>query len=170
MKKPNIRTPLIIIGCIICGAAMIISSFAGGFGIIVFHLISWDFSRHLTIENFVSSIESEGKMSALVYGRKKSVTDAGFINEYISILMASEKSDVASCYGSEQDDISIGVSDGKYSYSATYSLEHKTVFAFKCSERPLFAEPNSSYVLLQTVSGFFSINEADTQFIFNYFD
>lgn len=169
MKKSNIRTP-IIMGCIVCGFALIISLCTGGLGTLIFHLSSWDLSRHLTIENFVSSIESEGKMSALVYGRKKSVNDASFINEYISILMASEKSDVASCYGSGEDGISIGISDGTYSYSATYSLEHKTVFAFKCSERPLFAEPNSSYVLLQTVSGFFSINEADTQFIFNYFD
>ena len=109
-------------------------------------------------------------MTATVYGRKKSVTDTSFINEYISILMASEKSDSTSCYGSGQDNISVGISDGTYSYSATYSLEHKTVFAFKCSEKPLFEDPNSSYALFDTVSGLFSVSEADTQYIFNYFD
>ena len=109
-------------------------------------------------------------MTAMVYGRKKSVTDTSFINEYISILMASEKSDSSSCYGSGQDNISIGVSDGTYSYSATYSLEHKTIFAFKCNQIPLFEDPSSSYVLSDTAGGFFSINEADTQYIFNYFD
>lgn len=149
---------------------MIIPLCTGGLGTLIFHLSSWDLSRHLAIENFVSSIEVEGKMTAMVYGRKKSVTDAGFINEFISILMASEKSDSASCYGSRQDDIGIGVSDGTYSYSAAYSLEHKTIFTFKCSQKPLFENPSSSYALFDIASGFFGINEADTQFIFNYFD